>query len=112
MKSAATRALACAVARRTWETSLKAAPYPDSLPAYRRRRVDRTGALWAQDYDMPGEENVTWQVFDRVGRWLSVVTIPRALQIQDIGRDYLLVLARNEDDVEVVRTYGLRRGAP
>ncbi|MGH7467632.1 MAG: hypothetical protein ACRENP_06550 [Longimicrobiales bacterium] len=93
-----------------WETSLRDSPYPDSLPAYRRIRVDRTGALWVQDYDMPGEANVSWHVFDRAGRWLSSVTVPRAWQIQDIGHDYMLVLLTNELDVEVVRKYGLTRG--
>jgi hypothetical protein len=97
--------------RHQWEASLRQAPFPDSLPAYRRLRVDRTGALWVQDYDMPGEQNATWQVFDRAGHWLSTVTVPRAWQIQDIGADYLLVVARNDMDVEMVRMYGLRRGA-
>jgi hypothetical protein len=54
---------------------------------------------------------VTWYVFDRAGRWLSSVTVPRAWQIQDIGKDYVLVLVTNEMDVEVVQMYGLNRGA-
>jgi len=97
--------------RREWENSLRQSPYPDSLPAYRRIRVDRAGALWVQDYDVPAEQDVAWHVFDRAGRMLSSVTLPRAWQIQDIGRDYVLVLARNELDVQVVRMYGLRREA-
>lgn len=97
--------------RRAWETSLEDSPHPDSLPAYRRIRVDRVGALWVQAYDMPGEQHVTWYVFDRAGRWLSSVIVPRAWQIQDIGKDYVLVLVTNEMDVEVVQMYGLNRGA-
>jgi hypothetical protein len=97
--------------RRAWETSLTSSPYPDSLPAYRRIRVDRVGALWVQDYDLPTEQDVAWTVFDPTGRWIATLKVPRAWQIQDIGADYVLVLARNELDVEIVQLYGLNRGA-
>jgi hypothetical protein len=95
--------------RRAWESTLRAAPYPDSLPAYRRLRTDRAGNLWVQDYDLPTEQEVAWHVFDARGAWLAAVRLPKRWQIQDIGKDYLLVLTRNEMDVETIQLYGLDR---
>jgi hypothetical protein len=96
-------------ARRSWQEQIDAAPYPDSFPAYRRIRADRLGMLWVQEYDLPGADSVTWSVFDREGRWSSDVTIPRDWQVLDIGADFLLVLLRDDLDVERVERHTLVR---
>ena len=97
--------------RRAWEVTLRAAPFPDSLPAYRRIRTDRLGNLWVQEFDLPNEPEITWHVFDSRGLWLSIVRVPENWQIQDIGRDYILVITTNEMDVEVVQLFELHRSS-
>ncbi len=96
--------------RRDTEEMLKTLPFPDSLPALRRLRVDREGMLWVQEYSLPGKTSVLWSVFDKEGRWLTDVSIPTAWQIQDIGRDYIITIETTELDVERVRMYSLMRG--
>jgi hypothetical protein len=99
--------------RPAWERTLRAAPFPTSLPAYRRMRTDRQGNLWVQDYGLPGDQEATWNVFDAQGAWLATVRLPSDWQIQDIGNDYILVVTRSELDVEVVQLFALdRTGAP
>lgn len=97
------------VARRNWEASIDAAPFPDSLPAHRRIRMDRAGMLWVQDYVPPGEDSVTWSIFDEAGIWQAELTIPADWQVLDIGEDYMLVLVTDELDVERVRRHTLHR---
>ena len=90
------------------QRSLDNIPFPDSSPAYRRIRVDREGALWVQEYDLPGATTATWSVFDRDGVWLSNIVLPVAARVMDIGRDYILLLERGELDVERIRRYALQ----
>jgi hypothetical protein len=94
-------------ARGQAERTFEQMPFPDSLPAYRRIMVDREGALWVQEYDLPGAASVTWSVFDRAGIWLTNVEIPQTLEVRDIGRDYILVQVRDELDIEHIRRYAL-----
>jgi hypothetical protein len=97
--------------RRLWQEIIDEAPYPDMFPAYRRIRIDRTGLLWVQAYDLPGADSSTWSVFDREGRWLSDVSIPHDWQVLDIGADYMLALVRDELDIERVERHTLNRAA-
>jgi hypothetical protein len=103
------RAPADPARRRQWQDDINSAPYPDSLPAYRRIRVDRAGMLWVQDYELPGSDTVTWSIFDVEGHWISELVVPRDWQVLDIGADYLLVLVEDELDIERVRKYSLDR---
>ena len=49
-----------------------------------------------------------WSVFDAQGRWLGDVTLPARFSPMDIGADYVLGVARDEDGVETVAMYTLR----
>lgn len=84
-------------------------PYPDSLPAYRRLRVDREGWLWVQTYDLPGDTTVIWSVFDRSRRWITDVGLPKAWQVYDVGADYILAVVKDDFDVEHVAKFSLLR---
>jgi hypothetical protein len=72
-------------------------------------RVDRVGMLWVEDCSPPGTDSTTWSIFDQEGRWLSDLTVPEGWQILDIGSEYILVLVRDELDVERVRKHALHR---
>lgn len=86
---------------------LSGLPYPDSLPAYDRIHVDRLGSVWVRNHAIPGETLTEWFVFDDHGTWLTTVAMPSEFQLLDVGHDYVLVLARDDLDVERVLWYRL-----
>ena len=69
--------------------------------------MDGVGNLWVQEYDVPGASTVVWSVFDPNARWITDVRIPHAVTIHDIGDDWVLLLARDEMDVERIRLHKL-----
>lgn len=84
-------------------------PWPDSVPAYRRIRVDRVDNLWVQAYPLPGDTQLQWSVFGPDGAWHTYVTTPITTEVLEIGGYYILGLWPNELDVEYVRSYGLTK---
>jgi hypothetical protein len=98
-----------AIWRARFAAVLKEMPYADSLPVFRPIRIDREGLLWVQQYVVDGVASAAWSVFDKGGRWVTDVDLPTAWEIQEIGRDYILVVEKNQLDVEWVRLYELRR---
>jgi hypothetical protein len=92
--------------RRQWQRSLDEERWPDILPAYRRLRVDREEHLWVQNY-APGDTVNTWSVFSPEGVWLTEVTTPIDLSVDDIGGDYVLGRWDDADGVEHVLMYDL-----
>ena len=50
-----------------------------------------------------------WSVFDAEGVWLTTVTMPANFRVFEIGEDYLLGLSRDDQEVEQVRVYALRK---
>jgi hypothetical protein len=102
--------------------ALERAVYAEHFPPFGRLMLDRTGYLWAQRYSYqsvfmtPGPVRTQtmpvasrWDVFDRAGSWLCTVTLPERFTPVEIGEDYVAGLARDEDEVEQVRVYRLRK---
>jgi hypothetical protein len=83
--------------------------YPKTLPPYAVFRVDDAGRLWVQDYPAPGEQP-RWSVFDQDGRLVANVLTPAGVEVLEVGSTYLIGLWRDEDEVEYVRVYGVKRG--
>ncbi|MGH7553985.1 MAG: 6-bladed beta-propeller [Longimicrobiales bacterium] len=83
---------------------MDAMPPQTHYPAYHGLYVDTDGCLWVATY----QDGM--HVFDPAGRWLGRLTMPG--QPLDIGRDYVLLLARDSLMVERVKLYDLRRDAP
>lgn len=101
------RSLAAGAPRGLIDRALDQEPIPDSLPAYDRLKVDRLGAIWVRDHLAPGVESADWHIYDSDGTWVTTVTVPSRFELLDIGRDYVLVLARDELDVERIHLYDL-----
>lgn len=92
-----------------------------TFPAYSMLLIDRDQNLWVMEYgtweDAPDRwgpaslltppANTHWDVFRLDGRWLGTVTMPPRFLPLEIGADYVLGLARDEDDVEQVRKHAL-----
>lgn len=82
-------------------------PRPETFPAYRSVRFDEAGRLWVESYPRPGEEHGEWRVFDADGSFLARVVVPAGLDVQAIGRDWILGVVKDDLDVEHLRVYRL-----
>ena len=92
--------------------SIDSAGVPAALPPYDQLLVDVTGAAWLRDDAGPIRRDTVagrWTVFDRKGRWLGAVVTPRRLVVHQVTRDRVVGVWTDEDGVEQVRVYSLRR---
>ncbi len=86
-----------------------ALPMPEALPAYDRILVDVDGNVWVRPYARGGTPTLRWHVFDATGKPSAVVDVPTALEVFEIGRDYLIGRYIDEEDlVPELRVYALR----
>ena len=92
------------------EQGLDATPFPEAKAAFQGLRLDAEGNLWVQEHPAAGSDTAPWAVFDREGRWLGHVQLPRDLRVMEIGADYLVGVARDELDVEQVQVFLLEKG--
>lgn len=99
---------------------LAATVYAERYPAFAAVLAARSGDLWVRDYRPedgvsrgmfhPAPTTPTqWKVFAPDGRWLSEINLPARFTPFEIGADYLLGVSRDEDDVERVTLWRLRR---
>lgn len=93
-----------------------------SLPALSRLLAARTGELWIADFQ-PSDGIVSnagaggrvpagpsrWSIFAPDGAWSGTVTLPSRFRLFDAGHDWVAGVARDEDDVERVEVWQLRR---
>ncbi|MES2304941.1 MAG: hypothetical protein V4558_05515 [Gemmatimonadota bacterium] len=85
---------------------------PATLPATYQMVVDATGAIWLRDDVGPIMRDSIpprWTVLDAEGRWLGAITLPRRFELHQITADRVVGVIRDENDVEYVRVYRLKR---
>ena len=85
-------------------------PMAATLPLFDEILGDELGCLWVRDYDMPGEEPVTWTVFDASGVAVARLEVPDDLHIWEIGREYVLASRRDPLGIESMVVLPLERG--
>jgi hypothetical protein len=78
-------------------------PVPATKPAFSGIAVDEAGRLWVMAPSADGGDEAA--IFDADGRYLGPVRLPPKLAITEIGRDYVLGTATDENDVEHVRLH-------
>ena len=91
-------------------------PANATLPAFDKLHVDSNGNLWVlharliESSGSPFDRNEPqiWTVFDASGALLGDVETPTGLNITQIGRDFLIGIWRDYDDVEHVRKFRIR----
>lgn len=88
---------------------LEEAPYPKDMPAFSRVRVDPALRIWVADYSPDDSGRFAWAVFDSLGHALGSVRTPGDFDVSEVGSDYVLGIATDEDDVQQVRMYPLSR---
>ncbi|GIW51409.1 MAG: hypothetical protein KatS3mg081_0764 [Gemmatimonadales bacterium] len=96
-------------ARQAVARALDAMPKPAVFPAYGLIRAGEDGGIWVQDYPARPAAEIAWAVFDSTGALRAEVKLPWRFDPQDIGRDFVLGVWRDEDGVEYVRLYRLFR---
>jgi hypothetical protein len=79
------------------------------FPAFGTLQSDPLGHLWVQEYRYPGQDRNVWTVFDSDGWVQGLVETPAALDVFEIGEDYVLGRAMDEFDVEHVQMWPLDR---
>ncbi len=84
-------------------------PLLESFPTFAAIVVDELEYVWVREFNMPGDERVSWVVFDPNGVALGRIETPQGLEVYRIGADYILGNARDEFDVEEVQRWPLSR---
>jgi hypothetical protein len=97
------------VERRRSRARLSYLPYPESMPAYGRIRVDTDGNLWVEESCAPGDQRPRWTVFDSQHRMLGTVATPVNFTIHQIGSDFVLGRWTDDFDVEHIHLYELEK---
>ncbi len=85
-------------------------PLPDFFPPHASIMGDQLDCLWVQDFQRPGKENRSWNIFNPGGVLVARLTLPERFNPTEIGPDYILGQGWDEMDVEYVRLYALTRG--
>lgn len=86
---------------------VEAMPLPDSMPLFSGIHHGVDGRLWVQRYRAPRDRSQEWMAFDEAGALVASLTMDASLDLLDIGRDYAVVLATDELDVQEIRVHPL-----
>ena len=80
----------------------------DSIPAYQGVKVDSEHRIWARAAVDRARTATEWRVFGADGRSVGALVIPERAEVLDATRDRLLLLTRDELDVESIELWELR----
>lgn len=95
------------------ERELRSITFPETKSATSQLIVDANGLLWLRPSVAAGSTRAEWQVMDSAGKLLATLSLPAALEIFEIGTDY--ILGREIDlaaGVPLLKSYRLRRAQP
>lgn len=96
-----------------------ATQFAAEFPAYSQLMLSRTGELWVRTFLTADGINTSqwrsnhapsdWSVYDRTGRWIADCRLPARFAPAEIGADYVIGVSQDDDDVERVTLWPLRR---
>ncbi|NNM04759.1 MAG: hypothetical protein HKO65_06605 [Gemmatimonadetes bacterium] len=86
-------------------------PVPDFMPAFAGLHADAFGFLWVERYRKPGDDMPVFDIVSPVGALVGTATLPSGSDVLEIGDDYVLVLQRDQLEVEYLRLFSLNRPA-
>ena len=89
--------------------SADAEAYAEFLPQTSRLRIESRDRVWINRADRFGEASLDWIVLAAGGAPIARVRMPARFVPNDIGDDYLLGIATDEDGVQFVKMFALRR---
>lgn len=91
-----------------------------TFPAFDRVMAGHDGEIWVSDfrhgdrtrpYGEPaaGGDSIPWNVFSANGSWLAATSLPARFYPHSVGRDFVLGVSKDDDDVPRVTLYRLQR---
>lgn len=89
-------------------------PRADRFPAYEQLHVADDGRVWVRDYAREHDDDGMrrWTILSADGATvLGRLTHPAALELHDVGDDWLLAVEKDELDVESLVLYRFVRGS-
>jgi hypothetical protein len=91
---------------RLWTT----VEFPTTVPAYDAMLVDAEDHVWIRRFPRGRDMAASWLVFSPGGEQVAALSLPSALTVYEVGRDYVLGLELSPGDGEqLVRVYALHR---
>jgi len=93
-------------------TALRETPAMDRFPAFDRVRVGRDGSVWVRRYGAPGDEVAEWVIFGPDGQLRARLPLPAETDVLEASLADVLLLQRDELDVERVSRRRLSAAAP
>jgi len=96
--------------KKQFTSRINEAKYPPTFPYFSALLTDEEGNLWAQEAVAPTVKAQRYVVVDSTGRWLGVVSMPADFRATFIAPDAVYGVWKDEEGVEHVRGYPLRKG--
>ena len=90
---------------------LEAIPYPATFAPYDSLLAGDAKEVWVRAGGTPAGQPQSWVVLSPSGAATGTVTIPAGMRLLEVGRDYVIGVRTDEDDVERVGIFPLRRAA-
>ena len=91
---------------------LEAVPFPETRAAYDSLIAGPDDELWVRRSQPFVGEPTTWTVLSRSGSAMGLVTLPARMRPLHIGRDYIVAVTKDADEVEHVVVHALKRTRP
>ena len=92
------------------KNGVEQAVYPETLPFIEALLIDPAGNIWVREVQPPGVETGVFTVLNPDGTLLGKVTTPARFSGAAVGNDAIYGVWRDEDDVQHLRAYRLRKG--
>jgi hypothetical protein len=85
-----------------------AGEFPDTIPAFANMHSDAAGRLWlAETPPSTVNEMRRFRIVDTAGRWIASIELPPRTNPRWIGENEIIVVQRDDLDVNYVRVYTL-----
>jgi hypothetical protein len=91
------------------ERMLEVVPFPETHAPYDSLLIGADGELWVRRAHPFPSEASTWTILAHGGAALGLVTLPAEMRPLHIGRDFLVALTKDADDVQHVGVYAVKR---
>ena len=94
------------------EQMLQVVPFPEVRAPYDSLIAGPDEELWVRQSRPFAGDPATWTVLTRSGAAAGTVTLPPGMRPFHIGRDFVVAVTRDADDVEHVVVHQLKRAGP
>lgn len=84
-------------------------PPATEIPWFSGLLLDPEGALWVQEYAPLTTDSVHFRIFHPDGQYLGRRSLGPRHRVLEIGRDRILTVWQDDEDLEYLRVYRLRR---